>query len=79
MTIKVIFHIIISKRLGQFGTVVYKLLITHFLVHLIYARQTSTMAKISTDLLIVCLRNIVRRLNKIDRLLLFICLNDIDE
>ncbi|CAF1324840.1 unnamed protein product [Adineta steineri] len=66
MTIKVVLHTILVKRLKDIGTVVYKLLITHFLTYIIYT------TKISTDLLIHCIKKIVRRLNKIERLLLSI-------
>ncbi|UJR11152.1 hypothetical protein I4U23_015333 [Adineta vaga] len=60
MTIKVVLHTVLVKRLQYFGTVVYKLLITHFLTYVIQ--------KISmhTELLVHCIRKIVRRLNKIE-------------
>jgi hypothetical protein len=73
MTIKIVFQTILTKRLGSIGTIVYKLLITYFLTYVIHQRQ------ISTDILIQCLRKIVRRLNKIERLLSSIDSNDISE
>ena len=72
MTIKVVLHNILTKRLKSFGTVVYKLLLTHFLTHVIYTKQTSI------DLLIHCIRKIVRRLNKIDNLLMSISCKDMN-
>ncbi|CAF4676762.1 unnamed protein product [Rotaria sp. Silwood1] len=68
MTIKVIFQTILTKHLGHIGTIVYKLLITHFLTHMIYTRQTSADSVLSIDLLVYCLRKILRRLNKIETL-----------
>ncbi|CAF1228031.1 unnamed protein product [Adineta steineri] len=72
MTIKVVLHTILIKRLGDVGTIVYKLLITDFLTHIICTRQ------ISTDLLVHCVRKIVRRLDKIEDLLTKIETNNID-
>ncbi|CAF4139451.1 unnamed protein product, partial [Rotaria sordida] len=66
MTMKVVFQTILIKNLGNFGNIVYKLLITYFLTYVIYTRQKSIDSKINVDLLIHCLRKIVRRLNKID-------------
>ncbi|CAF1260924.1 unnamed protein product [Rotaria sp. Silwood1] len=66
MTIKVVFHTILIKRLGHVGTIAYKLLITHFLTHIINKRHVSST---STDLLVHCIRKILRRLNKIESLL----------
>ena len=63
MTIKVVCQTILSKHLGSVGTLVYKVFLTHFLVHMIANRKTST------EVLIHCIRKIVRRLNKIDVLL----------
>jgi hypothetical protein len=65
MTIKVVLHTILIKRLKGIGTIVYKLLITHFLTYVVYTRYSN----ISTELLVHCLRKIARRLNKIDGLL----------
>ncbi|CAF3964773.1 unnamed protein product [Adineta steineri] len=64
MTIKVVIHTILNKHLKDLGTVVYKLLMTHLLTHVICTRQTSI------DLLVHCTRKIVRRLHKIDKLLM---------
>ena len=66
MAIKTVLHTILVKRLKDIGTVVYKLFMTHFLTHVISTTRTST------DLLIHCIRKIVRRLNKIEGLLLSI-------
>ncbi|CAF1935920.1 unnamed protein product [Rotaria magnacalcarata] len=74
MTIKVVFQIILNKRLGDVGTVVYKLLITHFLTYIIF----KTYLTISNDLLVHCIRKIVRRLNKIEHLLSSINTKDLD-
>ncbi|CAF1588122.1 unnamed protein product [Rotaria magnacalcarata] len=68
MTIKTVLHTITIKRLGRVGTIVYKLLITLFLTDIIYNRQHSVDCRISIDQLMHCLRKIVRRLNKIDRI-----------
>ncbi|CAM4959090.1 unnamed protein product [Rotaria socialis] len=75
MIIKTVFHTILVKHLGQFGTIVYKLLITQFLTHIICTRHFS----ISTDFLVHCIRKIVRRLNKIDDLLLPMDSNDMNQ
>jgi hypothetical protein len=69
MTIKVVFQTIITKHLGNIGTIIYKLLITHFLTHIIYTRQTSMDSLVSIDLLVHCIRKILRRLNKIENLM----------
>jgi hypothetical protein len=79
MTIKVVFHTILTKRLGKIGTIVYKLLMTAFLTYVVHTRQTSRLSPLSTDLLIHCLRKIVRRLNKIERLLSVIDANDMNQ
>ena len=68
MTIKVTLQTILTKRLGAMGSIIYKLLITQFLVHHIYARQRSDNNTIPIHLLIHCLRKVVRRLNKIEGL-----------
>ncbi|UJR20208.1 hypothetical protein I4U23_023339 [Adineta vaga] len=61
MTIKTVLHTILTKHLGlTTSTIVYKLLITQFLTHVIYKQN------ISTDLQVHCVRKIVRRLNKIE-------------
>ena len=65
MTIKVVFHTILTKRLGHVGSIVYKVLMTYFLTSII----CETHHQISTDLLVHCIRKIVRRLNKIECLL----------
>ena len=65
MTIKVVLQTILIKHLKGIGTIVYKLLITHFLAYVISIRHVHA----STELLVHCLRKIVRRLNKIDGLL----------
>ncbi|CAF4652662.1 unnamed protein product, partial [Rotaria socialis] len=72
MTIKVVFRIILTKRLERIGTIIYKLLITHFLTYCL----SKTCSKISTDVLVHCIRKIVRRLNKIETLLSSIDAND---
>ena len=79
MAVKVVFHTILTKRLGKIGTIVYKLLITCFLTYFIYKRQTSMTSQISTDLLMHCLRKIARRLNKIEKLLSLIDSNDVNQ
>ena len=48
MTIKIIVQMILTKRLGNLGMIVYKLLITHVLTYIIYTRQTSIDSFIST-------------------------------
>ena len=78
MTIKVVFQTILTKRLGNIGIAVYKLLITHFLTHIIYTRQTSMGSLISVDLLVHCIRKILRRLNKFESLVSSMDLNDIN-
>ncbi|CAF3462404.1 unnamed protein product [Rotaria socialis] len=75
MTIKVVFHIILTKRLGSIGIIIYKLLITHFLTYCL----SETRSEISTDVLVHCIRKIVRRLNKIEILLSSIDANDLNE
>jgi hypothetical protein len=60
MTIKVVFQTILIKHLGDIGTVIYKLLISHFLAYIIYKTPTSA------DVLVHAIRKIVRRLNKIE-------------
>jgi hypothetical protein len=77
MTIKVVFQTILIKRFRHIGTIVYKLLITHFLTHVIYTKKFSPDCNIATDVLVHCIRKIVRRLNKIEGLLLSIELNDV--
>ena len=71
MTIKVVFQTILTKQLSYDGFVIYKFLITHFLTDLIYKKR------ISTDLLVHCIRKIIRRLNKIERLIPSINSNDV--
>ncbi|CAF4349773.1 unnamed protein product [Rotaria sp. Silwood2] len=78
MTIKVVLHTILVRRLGNIGTIVYKLLITHFLTYCI-SEKLSNNYRISNDILMHCLRKIVRRLNKIDQLLPPVDSNDIDQ
>jgi len=75
VTIKVAFHTILIKRLGHVGTIVYKSLITYFLTIIIYA----THSRISTDLLVHCIRKIVRRLNKIECLSSSVDANDVNQ
>ncbi|CAF4829279.1 unnamed protein product [Rotaria sp. Silwood1] len=41
MTVKVVFHTILTKRLEKIGTIVYKLLITKFLTYFISTRQAT--------------------------------------
>ncbi|CAF4978148.1 unnamed protein product, partial [Rotaria sp. Silwood1] len=77
MTMKVVFQSILTKRLGKIGTIVYKLLITDFLTYFISTREKLIRSRISIDLLMHCLRKIVRRLNKIDGLLSTIDSNNI--
>ncbi|CAF4981090.1 unnamed protein product, partial [Rotaria sp. Silwood1] len=78
MTMKVVFQSILTKRLGKIGTIVYKLLITDFLTYFISTREKLINSRISTDLLVHCLRKIVRRLNKIEVLSSSSDLNDVD-
>ncbi|CAF2804544.1 unnamed protein product [Rotaria sp. Silwood2] len=73
MAIKVVFHAFLNKHLGDVGTVVYKLLITHFLTYVIDTRKHSADFNVSTDLLVHC------RLNKIESLLISIETNHIKE
>ncbi|CAF0948665.1 unnamed protein product, partial [Didymodactylos carnosus] len=73
MTIKVVLHTILNKRLGNIGHIVYKLLITSFLTHIIFTQHNPT------DLLMHCIRKIVRRLNKIEVLLSSTNSNDMNE
>lgn len=68
-TIKVVFQTILTKTFGTIGTVVYKLLITYFLTYVIHQRQISPESRLSTDILVHCLRKLGRRLNKIEGLL----------
>ncbi|CAF0995068.1 unnamed protein product [Adineta steineri] len=75
MTIKFVFHTILAKRLENNGTVVYKLLITHFLTYFI----CKTYLNISTELLVHCIRKIVRRLKKIECLLSRIDSDDVNQ
>ncbi|CAF1186849.1 unnamed protein product [Rotaria sordida] len=75
LTIKVVLQTILTKRLGSVGTVIYKLLITRFLTYVIGKIHS----KISIDLLIHCIRKIVRRLNKIEQLSLSTQLNDVNQ
>jgi hypothetical protein len=79
MTIKVVFQTILTKRLGNIGTIIYKLLITHFLTYIIYTRQTSMDSLISVDLLVHCIRKILRRLNKIESSMFSIDSNDLNK
>ncbi|CAF4885953.1 unnamed protein product, partial [Rotaria sp. Silwood2] len=75
LTMKVVFQMILSKRLADDGTLIYKLLITHFLTYVI----CQTYSTISVDLLIHCIRKIVRRLNKIENMLSHTLPSDINE
>ncbi|CAF5118190.1 unnamed protein product, partial [Rotaria sp. Silwood1] len=79
MTMKVILQTILTKRLGNIGNVVYKLLITNFLAYFIHMRQASKDTQISVDLLVHGLRKIVRRLNKIEHMSLTTDLNDVKQ
>ena len=76
MTIKTVFQTILTKHYGQIGTVVYKLLITHFLTWILHTKRTSI---ISTDLLVHCIRKVQRRLNKLDHFILTIDSNEINQ
>ena len=73
MVIKVVLHTILTKRLKGIGTIVYKLLITRFLTDIISTKSTAI------DLLIHCIRKIVRRLNKIESLLSPVSSNHMSE
>ena len=73
MTIKVVIYTILAKRLGIIGNIVYKLLITSFLTHVVCTRNASP------DLMVHCVRKITRRLNKIDTLLSSMQSTDINE
>ncbi|UJR12234.1 hypothetical protein I4U23_016411 [Adineta vaga] len=66
MTIKIVLHTILIKRLQNLGTIIYKLLLTQFLTYVI---QKIPMC---IDLLVHSMRKITRRLNKIEGLLLSI-------
>ncbi|CAF1315107.1 unnamed protein product [Rotaria sordida] len=79
MTMKVVLQTILTKRLGTISSVVYKLLITDFLIYFIHMRQASKDKQISIDLLVHCLRKIVRRLNKIEHMSLTTDLNDVKQ
>ncbi|CAF1027813.1 unnamed protein product [Adineta steineri] len=70
MTIKVVLHTILIKRLQTLGTIVYKLLITHFFTYVIKN------IPMPVDLLVHCIRKIARRLNKIKDLLVSIKYDD---
>ncbi|CAF1466557.1 unnamed protein product [Adineta ricciae] len=70
MAVKVVFENILTKRMGTLGHIVYKLIITDFLTNYIHTRKDRRNSSRSTDVLVHCLRKIVRRLNKIDVLLL---------
>ena len=73
MTVKVVIHTILMKYLKENGTKVYKLFITHFLAYIISTRTASI------ELLIHGIRKIVRRLNKIDNLLVHSASQDINQ
>ncbi|CAF1629571.1 unnamed protein product, partial [Adineta ricciae] len=77
MTMKVVLQNILTKCLGDIGIIVYKLLVTDFLTYFICTKQYQTDYQLSTDLLMFCLRKIVRRLSKIETLLSSIDSNDI--
>ncbi|CAF4331847.1 unnamed protein product [Rotaria sp. Silwood2] len=62
MTIKAVFQTILTKHLGPIGNIIYKLLITDFLTHVI----TKIHSEISTDVLVHCIRKTLRRVNKIE-------------
>ncbi|CAF1128844.1 unnamed protein product [Adineta ricciae] len=64
MTMKTVTELILTKQYGEIGILIYKLLITRFLTYMLekYAEQRT----ISMDLLLFCIRKMVRRLNKID-------------
>ncbi|CAF3342468.1 unnamed protein product [Rotaria socialis] len=79
MTIKVVFQTILTKRFGHIGVAIYKLLITHFLTHIISTRHSSVDSVVSVDLLVHCIRKILRRLNKIESLLSSIDSNDVNK
>ena len=64
MTMKIVFQIILTKHLGQIGNLVYKILITNFLLYIIYTKQKT----ISIHFLVYCCQKIVRRLNKIENM-----------
>ena len=67
MAMKTVVQTILVKKLGTFGRIVYKLLITLFLTQIVYTRQQSLDSRISNvDLLMHCLKKVVRRLNKIN-------------
>jgi hypothetical protein len=66
MTIKVVFQIILTKRLGKIGTIVYKLLITAFLTDVVCTRQTaSKLSSLAADLLIHWLGQTYKQTNKL--------------
>ena len=65
IAMKVVLQTMLTKRLKDYGTLIYKLLITHFLIYVIHVRKVNA----SMEILVHCLRKIARRLNKIDVLL----------
>ena len=69
MTMKVVLQTILTKRLGRKnGTYIYKLLITDFLTFILHKRQIQTNNDpLSPDVLVHCLRKLLRRLNKLGR------------
>ncbi|CAF1578716.1 unnamed protein product [Adineta ricciae] len=64
MTIKVVVQIILTKSLKENAIIIYKLFVTHFLTYIICTRPPPV------DLLVHSIRKIVRRLNKIDHLII---------
>ena len=66
MTMKMVFHNMLAKRFGHDGVVIYKLMITGFLLDVINNTQESAESKMCPDLLVHCLRKIARRLIKIE-------------
>lgn len=75
MTMKTVIEIILTKEFGEIGILIYKLFVTRFLTYILDTRQKT----VSTDLLVHCIRKIVRRMNKIEsRLASFTSNNDDD-
>ncbi|CAF0959459.1 unnamed protein product [Adineta steineri] len=79
MTMKTVIETILTKQFGELGILIYKLLITHFLIYILDTRQKySKQRAISMDLSIYCIRKIVRRMNKIENRLALITIDDND-
>ena len=78
MTIKTVLEIIFTKHFGEVGIIVYKLFITRFLTYTLDMLKGSNNSAISTDLLVHCIRKIVRRMNKVESKLTSIAPNNVN-